>query len=117
MKRGKTKENKREGRHAKIRARIVGTSERPRLAIYRSNKHVYAQIIDDAAGKTLAASNDRLIKDDGKKTDKSVLVGTDIAARAAKANIKQVVFDRGGFLYAGRVRALAEAARKGGLQF
>ena len=103
-------------RHTRIRSKVRGTSKMPRLAVYRSNKHLYVQIIDDTIGKTLVAAHDFDIKK-GTKRDMSTAVGTLIAERAKAKNIMRVVFDRGGFLYAGRVKALAEAARAGGLQF
>ena len=109
-------------RHARIRRKISGTPERPRLNVFRSHKHIYAQVIDDTLGKTLVAAStlDPEIKGElaGKnKTDRSGLVGTLIAKRAKSKGIKKVAFDRGGFKYHGRVKALAEAARKEGLKF
>jgi large subunit ribosomal protein L18 len=88
---------------------------RPRLSVHRTGKHIYAQIIDDAAGKTLAAANSLGAK--GANVDAAAKVGTDLAAAAKKAGVTSVVFDRGGFLYHGRVKALADAAREGGLEF
>lgn len=104
-------------RHARVRNRISGTAERPRLNVFRSNTHIYAQIIDDVAGVTLASasSNDKAIA--GTKVEQATAVGKLIAERAAEKNIKAVVFDRGGYLYHGRVKALAEAARENGLEF
>ncbi len=107
---------KRVQRHKKIRKIIFGQSKQPRLAVFRSTQHIYAQIIDDTQGKTLVASSDLEFKK-GSKMEKASLVGEDLAKRALTKKIKQVVFDRGGFKYHGRVAALANGARKGGLQF
>ena len=104
-------------RHKRIRATLIGSAAVPRLAVYRSNSSMYAQIIDDAAGKTLVAASARELAAKGTKRDMSAAVGTEIAVRAQAKKIKKVVFDRGGFLYAGRVKALADAARAGGLEF
>ena len=109
-------------RHARVRARIKGTSSRPRLCVFRSLNHVYAQVIDDTAGHTLAAAStiDPELRDElgGKaKTERSALVGTLIARRALSQGVTQVAFDRGGRQYHGRVKALAEAARESGLKF
>ena len=101
---------KRLKRHTKIRARVSGTAEKPRLSVFRSNTTIYAQIIDDVAGKTLAASSDLKIEK-GTKTEKAQEVGKTIAKLALKAGVTTIVFDRGGFRYAGRVQALADAAR------
>lgn len=117
MKRDTSKFAKRIARHKKIRMNIRGTAEMPRLAVFRSNKHLYAQVIDDAAGKTLVSASDLSLKKKGKKSELADMIGTEIAKRALDKKITKVVFDRGGFLFAGRVKALAEAARKGGLQF
>lgn len=106
--------------HRGIRKRLSGTSERPRLAVFRSNTGIYAQIIDDVNGTTLvgASTSVKEIKEAaGSKTDKSRLVGQEIARRAAEKGITAVVFDRGGFKYHGRVKALADGAREGGLIF
>ena len=97
---------------------MTGTSERPRLAVFRSNSEIYAQVIDDSAGHTLVAASSRKMKElKGKKTDRSKEVGKAIAQMALDKGIKSVVFDRGGYIYHGRVKALAEGAREGGLQF
>ena len=108
-------------RHARIRRRIKGTAERPRLAVYRSNNHIYAQVIDDYKHHTLAAAStlDADVKDDASSStkDASAKVGKLIAERSLAKGVKQVVFDRGGKLYHGRVAALAEAAREAGLDF
>ena len=106
-------------RHKRVRGKIAGTPERPRLNVFRSETNIYAQIIDDVAGKTLAAASS-LEKDftcEGTKTDAAKKVGQMIAERAKAAGITTVVFDRGGYVYHGRVQALAEGAREGGLEF
>ncbi len=103
-------------RKARVRSQIFGTAEVPRLSVFRSAHHVYAQLIDDAAGKTLASASDLKAKN-APNVQKATLVGTEIAKAAKDLNISKVVFDRGGFLYQGRVKALADAAREGGLQF
>lgn len=99
-----------------MRHKIRGLSSCPRLAVFRSNQHVYAQIIDDEKGRTLASASDRKLKEDS-KSNKAFEVGKAIAEQAIKAGIKKVVFDRGGFLYHGRIVKLAEGARAGGLNF
>ena len=102
-----------------IRKRLSGSSTRPRLSVYRSNKGIYAQIIDDVSGKTLVSASS-LSKDfaaTGNKSEQSVAVGKMVAAKAVAAGIKDVVFDRNGYLYHGRVKSLAEGAREGGLNF
>ncbi|MBQ2645464.1 50S ribosomal protein L18 [bacterium] len=109
-------------RHRRIRVKLKGTSESPRLAVYRSVKHIYAQIIDDVKGITLvsASSDDKELKSKlahGGNIDAAKVVGETIAKRALAKNITDVVFDRGGFVYHGRVAALADAAREGGLNF
>ncbi|MCD8494525.1 MAG: 50S ribosomal protein L18 [Candidatus Pacebacteria bacterium] len=110
----KTQQRKR--RHARIRSRVHGTAEMPRLSVFRSNKFIYAQLINDDAGVTLAAASD-VKETSGTKHERATKVGSAIADLAKKNNITRVVFDRGGFLYAGRVAALAEGARAAGLQF
>ena len=119
------KESRKEVRvkkHLRTRSRFAGTAERPRLAVFRSNKHIYAQVIDDDAQRTLCAAS-TLEKDVKKELEYSdnvaaaSYVGTLIAKRALEAGITEVVFDRGGFLYHGKIAALAEAAREAGLQF
>ena|SRR3712207_2748843 len=104
-------------RHARVRKRVSGTAERPRLAVFRSNRHIYAQLIDDVSGRTLAASGSHTAAAGGDKSAAAKAVGTDLAAKAKAAGIGTVVFDRGGFQYHGRVKALADAAREGGLDF
>ena len=103
-----------------IRSKIFGTSEIPRLAVYRSNKQIYAQIIDDTVGKTLTAASSnqkKLINTKGTKIDQAIAVGKLLAENAKLVGVESVVFDRGGFLYHGRVKELADSARKGGLKF
>ena len=109
----------RKRRHERVRNKISGTSERPRLCVYRSNSNVYAQIIDDVAGNTLAQAStlDKEVKTKHSNKEAAKEVGSLIAKRAAEKNIKSVVFDRGGYIYHGVVKELAEAARKGGLEF
>ncbi len=102
-------------RHARVRALVKGTVERPRLAVYRSNRFVSAQLIDDTAGKTLVASHGREFK--GSQSVQATAVGTAIAKKAKAAGIEKIVFDRGGYRYAGQIKALADAARTGGLTF
>lgn len=100
-----------------IRKKIQGTAERPRMSIFRSNRDIYVQLIDDTQGHTIASASSRGAGVDGNKTDQSKAVGQKIAEVAKAAGIEQVVFDRGGYLYHGRVKALAEGAREGGLKF
>jgi large subunit ribosomal protein L18 len=108
----------RKRRHRRVRGKISGTAERPRLAVFRSNRGILAQLVDDASGRTLAsASWLGLEGHKGTKTDQALAVGKALAAAALKAGISTCVFDRGGYLYHGRVKALAEGAREGGLQF
>jgi large subunit ribosomal protein L18 len=105
-------------RHKKIRASVVGTKETPRLFVRRTNSHIYGSLIDDKAGKTLIEVSDKsLSKKKVTKTEKAKEVGKSLAEKAVKEKIKKVVFDRGGYLYHGRVKALAEGAREGGLNF
>ena len=106
-------------RHKRVRAKISGTPERPRLNVFRSAANIYAQIIDDVNGKTLvsASSLEKGFECDGTKSDAAKKVGMMVAERAKAAGIETVVFDRGGYVYHGRVQALAEGAREGGLQF
>ena len=117
-----TSREARQRRHRRVRQRITGTAERPRLSVFRSLTHIYAQVIDDIAGRTLLTCStvDGEVKGqlDGKnKSADAEVVGTTLAARAKEMGITSVVFDRGGYLYHGRVKALADAARAGGLQF
>ena len=112
----------RENKHRKIRNRFSGTAERPRLAVFRSNNHMYAQIIDDTVGNTLVAAStlEKDVKAELEKTnnvDAAAYLGTVIAKRELEKGINTVVFDRGGFIYQGKIAALAEAAREAGLEF
>jgi len=109
----------RKKRHKRVRGKIAGTTERPRLNVFRSEKHIYAQIIDDTKGETLcsASSLEKGFKGSGSNKEGAQKVGKQVAERAAKSGIEDVVFDRGGYLYHGRVKELAEAAREGGLKF
>ena len=102
---------------SRVRGRVQGTAERPRLTVFRSNKQIYAQVIDDLAGRTLAAASSLAEKAAGAKLDQAEAVGKLIAEKAQSAGITQVVFDRDGYLYHGRIQKLAEAAREGGLKF
>jgi len=105
--------------HRRIRKKISGSTQRPRLAVFRSVKHIYAQVIDDASGHTVAAasSNEKGVSFNGGNVAGAKEVGRLVAERAKEKGIKSVVFDRGGYLYHGRVKALADAAREGGLEF
>ncbi len=109
----------RDRRHYRLRFKIKGTPERPRLCVFRSEKHIYAQVIDDTAGRTLAAaaSNEKGFEGPGSNREAAEKVGKMVAERAVKKGIESVVFDRGGYVYHGRVQALAEGAREGGLKF
>jgi len=131
----KAKREKRYRRHKRIRAKVFGTAERPRFCVFRSNKHIYAQLIDDEKGRTLVAASDSELKNvprrhtrrRGEKEKTEVVragkvsiayeIGKLIAEKAIKKKIEKIVFDRGGYKYHGRVKALAEGARKGGLKF
>ena len=104
-------------RHLRIRARVIGTPERPRLAVFRSLNHLYAQVIDDGAQRTLASASTVAMKAKGNGMAQAAEVGKEIAAKAKAAGFSSVVFDRGGFLYHGRIKALADAAREAGLEF
>jgi large subunit ribosomal protein L18 len=105
-------------RHRRIRGKVAGTADRPRLAVFRSNKGIFAQLIDDESGRTLASANWLGLRSfSGSKTDQATEVGKSLAAAATAAGITSCVFDRGGYLYHGRVKALAEGAREGGLEF
>lgn len=107
---------KRQVRRNRIRAKVSGTSLMPRLSVFKSNKFIYAQLIDDVSGKTLAEASGKTLKI-SKKGDQAVAVGKDLAEKAKAKGITKVVFDRGGYIFTGRVRAVAEAAREGGLKF
>ena len=102
-------------RHRRVRKKVRGTAERPRLAVFRSNRHIYAQLVDDGAARTLASASDVGITD-GDKSARAKRVGLVLAEQAKAAGVERVVFDRGGRLYHGRVKALADAAREGGLE-
>jgi large subunit ribosomal protein L18 len=111
----KAKREARERRHHRVRKKVRGEAERPRLAVFRSNRHIYAQLIDDRSARTLAAASDAEVSG-GDPTERAKAVGSLLATRAKDAGIATVVFDRGGFRYHGRVAALAEGAREGGLE-
>jgi large subunit ribosomal protein L18 len=118
----KGKQEKRETRHLRVRKRVVGTPERPRLCVFRSLKHIYAQVVDDTAQCTLVSAS--TVEPDfkeqaasGGNVKSAAMVGKLLAERAVQKGLKKVVFDRGGYIYHGRVKALAEAARQGGLDF
>jgi len=122
MRGSRTPRAARRRRHIRVRKTVIGSPSRPRLAVFRSLKHVYAQIIDDTAGHTLVSATDlesdlRTATKDKKKSDVARLVGEELAKKAKEKGITTVVLDRGGFKYHGRVKALAEGARKGGLSF
>jgi large subunit ribosomal protein L18 len=114
------REEARERRRRRVRGKIFGTAERPRLNVFRSLEHIYAQIIDDEAGHTLAAasSTEKVVRDGNhKKSEEAVAIGKLVAERAAAKQIKKVVFDRAGYRYHGRIKAIADGAREGGLEF
>ena len=116
----RTQEHRRYRRHLRVRRKVSGSPERPRLVVFRSSKHIYAQVVDDARGVTLVGAGDTSegIQVDGKgKTARSFALGRLIAAKAKAKGIAKVVFDRGGYQYHGRVKAVADGARKGGLEF
>jgi large subunit ribosomal protein L18 len=104
-------------RHRRVRVKVTGSAQRPRLSVYRSLHHVYAQLIDDEAGRTLAAASTLTLKAGKKDVDAAAAVGRSLAEKAKEAGVSAAVFDRGGFLYHGRVKALADAAREAGLEF
>lgn len=111
--------NRRKRIQLRIRKKIKGTAERPRLNVFRSNHYIYAQVIDDIQGHTLAAADSReaTVSNEGNKVDQAREVGKLLAERAKEANVETVLFDRGGYLYHGRVKALADGAREGGIKF
>ncbi len=113
----RTKQQSRQRIHLRVRKKVSGTPERPRLSVFRSNKEIYCQIIDDLKGHTLAAASSLDSSVAGSKTEQAKAVGQLIAERAKSAGVETVIFDRGGYLYHGRVKALAEGAREGGLNF
>ena len=115
-----SKSEKRDRIHMRIRKTISGTAERPRLCVFRSNKEIYAQLVDDLSGKTLLAASSRdkgIAAGKGSKVEVAKLVGKALAEKATKTGVESVVFDRGGYLYHGRIKQLAEGAREGGLKF
>jgi large subunit ribosomal protein L18 len=107
----------RERRHRRVRGKVRGTAERPRLHVYRSNRGIFAQLVDDDSGKTIVSASWTGLSFKGDKTGQATEVGKALAAAAKKAGIERAVFDRAGYLYHGRVKALAEGAREGGLEF
>ena len=111
-----SREAQRRRRHLRVRKKISGTADRPRLVVFRSDKHIYAQLVDDDAGRTLATVSSQKVGD-GKKSEKAAAVGKTIAGVAKDKGITRVVFDRGGYKYHGRVKAVADGAREGGLEF
>jgi len=116
MRTPKTREERRYRRHLRVRKKVTGTAERPRLAIFRSDKHIYAQLVDDVAGVTLATASSLKLAE-GKKSEKASTVGKTLASIAKERGITSVVFDRAGYKYHGRVKAVADGAREGGLEF
>lgn len=112
-----TKAYNRKRIHLRLRKRIAGTSEKPRLSVFRSNKSIYCQLIDDVNGVTLASASSKEFPVGGNKVEQSAVVGKQIAEKAKSLKIEKVVFDRSGYLYHGRVKALADGAREGGLKF
>ncbi|MGJ8549758.1 50S ribosomal protein L18 [Winogradskyella wichelsiae] len=115
-----TKNERRLRIKSRIRKVVSGTETRPRLAVFRSNKEIYAQVVDDVTGKTLAAASSRdkdITKSEGSKSELATLVGKSVAEKAIKAGVETISFDRGGYLYHGRVKSLAEGAREAGLKF
>ena len=117
MDKNKQKRIKRGIRHNRVRSKVVGNAEKPRLSVFRSGSHIYAQIIDDSSGKTLVQASSLKLKASGKKSDTSKEVGKALAKAAISKKIETVIFDRGGYKYHGRVKALADGAREGGLKF
>ena len=113
----KTKIERRAKIKTRIRGRISGDAQRPRMSVFRSNKQIYVQLIDDKAGKTLVAASSRNLDATGTKSEIAAKVGAEIARKAKEAGIETVVFDRNGYLFHGRVKSLADAAREGGLKF
>ena len=114
----RTVREKRLRRHRRVRGKVSGTAERPRLVVFRSNRGIFAQLVDDSTGKTIAGASWITVKStDGNKTDQARAVGKAVAEAGKKAGVDAVVFDRGGYLYHGRVKALADGAREGGLRF
>jgi large subunit ribosomal protein L18 len=116
MRAPKSREEKRYRRHLRVRKKVTGTADRPRLVIFRSLKHISAQLVDDVAGRTLMTVSSTDLSE-GKKTEKSKEVGKRLASRAKDSGVTKVVFDRAGYKYHGRVKAVADGAREGGLEF
>ena len=116
MRKPRSRSEQRTRRHLRVRKKVAGTAERPRLVVYRSLKHIYAQLVDDVKNHTLMTVSDIKVGE-GKKSDRSVAVGKEIAAKAKEAGITRVVFDRAGYKYHGRVKSVADGAREGGLEF
>lgn len=116
MDKNKTKTEKRTRRHKRIRAKVTGTADRPRLSVFKSNKYIYAQIIDDNKKQTLVSASSSKMEANG-LVEKAKKVGAELAKAAQKKKIKQVVFDRGGYIFIGKIKALADGARAGGLEF
>ena len=112
----RTRSEQRYRRHLRVRKKVIGSAERPRLVVYRSLKHIYAQVVDDTTGRTLVSASD-LAVGEGKKAQRSLEVGKQLAAKAKEAGITRVVFDRAGYRFHGRVKAVADGAREGGLEF
>ena len=115
IRRPKGRQELRQRRHNRVRQRVAGTAERPRLVVFRSLKHIYAQLVDDVSNRTLSAVSDHKLT--GKKSERSTEVGKLIAQKAKEAGLSRVVFDRAGYRYHGRVKAVADGAREGGLEF
>ena len=116
----KSKQLHRISRHRRVRAKILGTKERPRVSVFKSSRHIFVQLIDDSSGKTILSSkivSDTKSKIKGTKTDKAMVIGKVLAEKAKEAGIKEAVFDRGGYRYHGRVKALADGLRAGGIKF
>jgi large subunit ribosomal protein L18 len=111
------KKLKRTIRHKRVRAKVSGDKSKPRLCVFRSNQHIYAQLVDDSTGKTILSINDVELKKKDKKSDSARKLGKALAEKSLEKKISEVVFDRGGYKYHGRVKALAEGAREGGLKF
>jgi large subunit ribosomal protein L18 len=110
------RDTQRQLRHMRVRKKVAGTADRPRLVVFRSDKHIYAQLVDDDAGRTIATVSSQKVAG-GKKTEKATEVGKQVAVVAKDKGITRVVFDRGGYKYHGRVKAVADGAREGGLEF
>ena len=116
MKKSNNKKEKRDRRHARIRAKVTGTSDKPRISIFKSNTTIYAQLIDDSIGKTIAAVSSKSVKGNT-GMERAHAVGMELAKKAVASKVKHAVFDRGGFIYTGNVKAIADGAREGGLIF